>query len=54
MGNDEFESLTTRIGSRAAAEFVLLAVAWKCGDRMEQWKKAGELGDLLKPGISFF
>ena len=44
MSVDEFDSLTNRIGWRAAFEVLLLAIARKCGDKVEKWERAGALG----------
>ena len=44
MSVDEFESLTGRIGWDAAGEVLLLAVAQKCGDKLEKWSRAAALG----------
>ena len=44
MGLDEYEHLAGKIGSQAAAEVALLAVARACGDHVSKWKRAKELG----------
>ena len=44
MSVDEFDSLTNRIGWGAAFEVLLLAIARKCGDEVEEWERAGVLG----------
>ena len=44
MSVDEFDSLTNRIGWGAAFEVLLLAIARKCGDKVEKWERAGALG----------
>ena len=44
VGVDEYGHLARKIGSRAAAEVILLAVCRVCGDDVSKWNRAKKLG----------
>ena len=44
MGVDEYGHLARKVGSRAAAEVMLLAVSRACGDDVSKWNRAKKLG----------
>ena len=44
MSLDEFNSLETKIGWGAAFEVLLLAIARKCGDEVEECEKGWSVG----------
>ena len=44
MGVDEYGHLARKIGPRAAAEVILLAVSRACGDDVNKWSRAKKLG----------
>ena len=44
VGVDEYGHLARKVGSRAAAEVILLAVCRVCGDDVSKWNRAKKLG----------